>query len=47
MLHDRFAHQNRFGPQSEFLLASSSSDIIHHLSGFNEFTNPLTLCFIS
>ena len=33
---DRFARQNRYGPPPEFPLASTSSSIVHHLSGPNE-----------
>ena len=35
MFEDRFARQNLYSPPPEFLLASTYTSIVHHLSGPN------------
>ena len=42
MSDERFARQYRYGPPPEFPLASSYSDIVHHLSGPNTYAHTQT-----
>jgi hypothetical protein len=47
MFDDRFARQNHYGLPPEFLLASTYTSIVHHLSGPNVYALAPPLCKVT